>query len=168
MLAFRRQDAGAPPMTDWLRFISMIFYAPFRGMREVRDRSSLLPAFICAYLSQLMYLFTVQWLAGDKSFLTRPSVIAGNLFAAAVSLLPFAIVFTPLIALIANLFDRRGSFGVVLQQEYASLASVIFYALIAANLVTILISIFFHFSGVQAAYVASSMQSAEEIKSMFR
>jgi len=146
----------------------MIFYAPLRGMREVRDRGGLLPAFICAYLSQLAYLFAVQWLAGDKSFLTRPSVIAGNLFQAAVSLLPFAIVFAPLIALIANLFDRRGSFGVVLQQEYASLTSVIFYALIAANLVTILISIFFHFSGVQAAYVASSTQSAEQIKSMFK
>src|SRR5215510_3637114 len=166
MLATRRQDVGVPLMNDWLRFISMIFYAPLRGMREVRDRSSLLPAFIFAYLSQLVYLFAVQWLAGDKAVLTRPSVIAGNLFQAAVSLLPFAIVFAPLIALIANLFDRRGSFGVVLQQEYASLASVIFYALIAANLVTILISIFFHFSGVQAAYVANSMQSAEQIKSL--
>ena len=155
-------------MTDWLRFIAMIFYAPLRGMREVRDRSGLLPAFICAYLSQLAYLFAVQWLAGDKSFLTRPSVIAANLFQAAMSLLPFALVFAPLIALIANLFDRRGSFGVVLQQEYAALASVIFYALIAANLVTILISIFFHFSGVQAAYVASSTQSAEQIKTMFK
>ena len=155
-------------MTDWLRFIAMIFYAPVRGMREVRDRGGLLPAFICAYLSQLAYLFAVQWLAGDKSFLTRPSVIAGNLFQSAVALLPFAIVFAPLIALIANLFDRRGSFGVVLQQEYASLTSVIFYSLIAANLVTILISIFFHFSGVQAAYVASSTQSAEQIKSMFK
>jgi tetratricopeptide (TPR) repeat protein len=155
-------------MTDWLRFISMIFYAPLRGMREVRDRGTLLPAFIFAYFSQLVYLFAVQWLAGDKSFMTRPAVVAGNLFQAAISLLPFAIVFAPLIALIANLFDRRGSFGVVLQQEYASLASVVFYALIAANLITILISIFFHFSGVQAAYVASSMQSAEQIKSIFK
>src|ERR1041385_2637534 len=137
MLATRRQDVGAPFMNDWLRFISMIFYAPLRGMREVRDRSSLLPAFIFAYLSQLLYLFAVQWLAGGKALLTHPSVVVGNVFQGALSLLPFAIVFTPLIALIANLFDRRGSFGVVLQQEYASLASVIFYALIAANLIKI-------------------------------
>ena len=154
-------------MTDWLRFIGMIFYAPLRGMREVRDRGGLLPAFICAYLSQLLYLFAVQWLSGDRAFLTRPSVIFGNLFNAATALLPFAIVLVPLIALIANLFDRRGSFGLVLQQEYASLASVIFYALIAANLMAILIATFFHVSGVQAAYVASTMQSAEQIKSMF-
>jgi len=77
-------------------------------------------------------------------------------------------VLVPLLALTSNVFERRGSFGLVLQQEYASLAAVVFYALIAANLVTILISIFFHFSGVQAAYVANSMQSAEQIKSMFR
>ena len=154
-------------MTDWLRFIGMIFYAPLRGIREVRDRGGLLPAFICAYLSQLLYLFAIQWLSGDRAFLTHPSVILGNLFHAATALLPFAIVLVPLIALVANLFDRRGSFGLVLQQEYASLASVIFYVLIAANLMAILIATFFHFSGVQAAYVASSMQSAEQIKSMF-
>jgi tetratricopeptide (TPR) repeat protein len=77
------------------------------------------------------------------------------------------IVLVPLLALTANMFDRRGSFGLVLQQEYASLASVVFYAFIAANLMTILIAIFFHFSGVQAAYVASSMQSAGQIKTLF-
>lgn len=154
-------------MTDWLRFIAMIFYAPLRGIREVRDRGGLLPAFICAYASQVIYLFALQWLTVDRSLLTRPSVIGSNLFQAATALLPFAIVFVPLLALVANLFDRRGSFSVVLQQEYASLTSVVLYVLIAANLVTILISIFFHFSGVQAAYVANSIQSAEQIKSLF-
>src|SRR5438105_4298913 len=155
-------------MTDWLRLISMIFYAPLRGMREVRDRGALVPVIICAYLSQVLYLFAIQWLAGNRSLLVRPQVIGANFFHAATSILPYAIVFVPLFALVANLFDRRGSFGLVLQQEYASLGSVIFYALIAANLVAILISVFFHFSGVQAAYVANSMQSAEQIKSMFR
>jgi len=155
-------------MTDWLRFTAMIFYAPLRGMREVRDHAGLLSAFVFAYLSQALYVFAIQWLAGDKSFMTRPSTVAGNLFQAATALLPFVIVFVPIIALIANLFDRRGSFGVVLQQEYASLASVVLYVLVAANLVSILIAIFFHFSGVQAAYVASSVQSAEQIKSIFK
>src|SRR5438132_1441464 len=155
-------------MTDWLRLIAMIFYAPLRAMREVRDRGALMPAIICAYLSQVLYLFAIQWLAGNRSLLVRPQAIGANVFHAATSILPYAIVFVPLFALVANLFDRRGSFGLVLQQEYASLASVIFYVLIAANLVTVLISIFFHFSGVQAAYVASSMQSAEQIKSLFK
>jgi tetratricopeptide (TPR) repeat protein len=155
-------------MTDWPRLIGMIFYAPMRGMREVRDRGALFPAIICAYLSQVLYLFSVQWLVGNKALISHPQVIAANLFQAATSLLPIMIVLVPLLALTANLFDRRGSFGLVLQQEYASLASVVFYAFVAANLISILIAIFFHFSGVQAAYVASSMQSAEQIKSMFR
>ncbi len=30
-------------MIDWLRFLLMIFYAPLRGMREIRDRGSLAP-----------------------------------------------------------------------------------------------------------------------------
>jgi tetratricopeptide (TPR) repeat protein len=155
-------------MTDWLRLIPMIFYAPLRGMRAARDRGALFPAIICAYISQIVYALVIQWLVGNKSFLSHPQIIAANLFQAATSLLPILIVLVPLLALTANLFDRRGSFGLVLQQEYASLASVVFYALIAANLLTVLISIFFHVSGVQAAYVASSMQSAEQIKSMFR
>src|SRR2546422_2353525 len=154
-------------MVDWLRLVAMIFYAPLRGMREVRDRGSLFPAIISAYLSQVVYVFAVQWLSGNKSFMTRPEVVASNLFQAATSLLPIAIVLVPLLALTANLFDRRGSFGLVLQQEYASLAAVVFYVLIAANLLTIVISVFFHLSGVQAAYVVKSAQSAEQIKSLF-
>ncbi len=153
-------------MADWPRYIAMIFYAPMRGMREVRDRGTLLPAIICAYVSQIVYLFIIQWLVGI-SFTARPQMVAANLFQAATSLLPIVIVLVPLLALTSNMFDRRGSFSLVLQQEYASLASVVFYAFIAANLMTILISIFFHFSGVQAAYVASSMQSAGQIKSLF-
>src|ERR1051325_6266408 len=154
-------------MTDWLRLIGMIFYAPLRGMREVRDRGTLFPAIICAYISQVAYLFVVEWLVGKTGFLTRPQFLASNLFQAATSLLPILIVFVPLLALSANMFERRGSFGLVLQQEYASLGSVLFYALIGANLIGILIAIFFHFSGVQAAYVASSAQSAEQLKNVF-
>src|SRR5438067_2398740 len=142
-------------MVDCLRILAMIFYAPLRGMREVRDRSALLPITICAYLSRAIYIFAIQWLSGDKSFLTHPSVVVSNLFQAATSLLPIAVVLVPLLALLANLFERRGSFGSVLQQEYGPLASTAFYALIASNLVTILIAVFFHFSGIQAAYVAS-------------
>ena len=155
-------------MPETLQQILMIFYAPFRGMREVRDRGSLLPTIICAYASQVIYVCIVSWLAGDKSSLARPLVLASILFQAASSMLPLAIVFVPLFALIANLFERRGSFGLVLQQEFASLTSVVFYALIAANLFAALISIFFHFSGVQAAYVASSAQSAEQLKALFK
>ena len=39
---------------------------------------------------------------------------------------------------------------------------------IAANLMTILVSIFFHFGGVQSWYVANSIQSAGQIKTLFK
>jgi tetratricopeptide (TPR) repeat protein len=154
-------------MSDWLRFIGMIFYAPLSGMREVRDRGSLFPAIICGYISQLVYVLAVQWLVGKGALLARPQAVGADLLQAATSLLPVMVVIIPLLALTANLFDRRGSFGLVLQQEYASLGSVLFYALIAANIIAILIAIFFHFSGVQAAYVANSAQSAEQLKNLF-
>jgi tetratricopeptide (TPR) repeat protein len=154
-------------MSDWLRFIGMIFYAPLRGIREVRDHGSLFPAIVCGYASQLIYLVVVQWLVGGGALLARPQAVGGNLFQAATSLLPIMVVVIPLLALTANLFDRRGSFGLVLQQEYASLGSVLFYVLIAANVIAILIAIFFHFSGVQAAYVANSAQSADQFRSLF-
>ena len=108
-------------MTDWLQFIGMIFYAPIRGLREVRDRGGLLPAIICAYISQVIYVFATQWLVGKASTLAHPQVVASNFFQAATSLLPIMVVVIPILALTANLFDRRGSFGLVLQQEYASL-----------------------------------------------
>src|SRR6267154_6286430 len=145
-------------MTDWLRFIGMIFYAPLRGMREVRDRSTLLQMVLLAYASQLVYAFGTQLLAGNKALLSHPAQFAALFFQSAASLLPIAILLVPLVALIANLFDRRGSFGLVIQQEYASLASVAFYVFVAANIFGVLIAVFFHYSGFQAVNVANSIQ----------
>ncbi|HEX7723198.1 MAG TPA: tetratricopeptide repeat protein [Pyrinomonadaceae bacterium] len=145
-------------MTDWLRFIGMIFYAPLRGMREVRDRGTLLQMVLLAYASQLLYVFVTQWLAGNKLIFSHPTQVASLFFQSAASLLPIAILLVPLVVLIANLLDRRGSFGLVIQQEYASLASVAFFALVAANIFAVLIAVFFHFSGIQAANVANSVQ----------
>ncbi len=115
---------------DWLRLALMIFYAPLRGLREVRDRPPLAGMGLLAFISQL--------------------------------------AFVPLIAFVANVFERRGRFSLLLQQEYATLASTFFYALAIANLISILISLFFHFSGVQAAYVAQSFQSAAQVENLFR
>jgi tetratricopeptide (TPR) repeat protein len=77
-------------------------------------------------------------------------------------------ILVPLIAFVANVFERRGRFSLLLQQEYASLASTFLYALAIANLIAIPISLFFHFSGIQAAYVAQSFQSAAQVENLFR
>ena len=154
-------------MTDWLRIVGMIFYAPMRGMREARDRASLAPLMLCAYLSQVLYVFAVQWLSGNRASL-RPATIAANLFDAATTLLPIAILLVPIICLVANLFDRKGSFSVVLQQEYATMASTLFYVFVAINLITILSGAFFHFSGIQGAVVSDLMAQAPQILAKWR
>src|SRR5713226_5048017 len=177
----RAPQRGCPPgdpamsallrMTDWLKLVAMIFYAPLRGMREVRDRGSLGPAVLCAYVSQVVCAFIMQWFAGNRILAGRgPMILAGAFFAGVAPILTVAIVVVPLMALITNLFDRRGSFSVVLQQEYGSLSSVAFYAFTATSLATILVTIFFHFSGFQAAYVASAAQSqgTEQLQDMAR
>jgi tetratricopeptide (TPR) repeat protein len=147
-------------MTDWLKLLAMIFYAPLRGMREARDHGSLGPAVVCAYLSQVACAFAQQWFQGTQSLLKpSPMILASAFFGGVAPILIVAIVVVPLMALITNLFDRRGSFSVVLQQEYGSLSSVAFYVFTAASLATILVAVFFHFSGFQAAQIASAAQS---------
>jgi tetratricopeptide (TPR) repeat protein len=149
-------------MTDWLKIVGMIFYAPLRGMREARDRGALGPAVIVSYLAQVFYQILLHWLARDASiFRQGPGAIVGAFFQAVAPILTVAVVIVPVLTLFGNLFDRRGSFGVVLQQEYGSLASVAFYALTAASLLAIVVAALFHFSGFQDAYVSSVVQSLD-------
>src|SRR5260370_18397688 len=102
----------------------------------------------------------MQWFEGTQNLLRpKPMVLAGAFFQGVAPILTVAIVVVPLMALITNLFDRRGSFSVVLQQEYGSLSSVAFYVFTATSLPTILVAVFFHFSGFQAAQIASPAQS---------
>jgi tetratricopeptide (TPR) repeat protein len=147
----------------------MIFYAPIRGLREVRDRAPLAGVGLLAFLSQLAYHAITQLLSGNGSFLFGgPGSVVRLLFQATLSLLLIGGILVPLIAFVANVFERRGRFSLLLQQEYASLASTFLYALAIANLVAIPISLFFHFSGIQAAYVAQSFQSAAQVENLFR
>ena len=143
----------------------MIFYAPVRGLREVRDRAPLAAVGLMALVSQLVYLIVSQWLAGNRAFIVvAPGFVVRVLFQATLSLLLIAGVLVPLIAFVANIFDRRGRFSLLLQQEYASLASTFLYAWVIANVVTIPVAIFFHFGGIQASYVTQSLQSVSQVQ----
>lgn len=153
-------------MLDWLRLLLMIFYAPGRGIREVRDRAPLGAMGLVALFSQGSYYLVTQWLSGEKLMaFGGPGAVSRLLFQSALSILLLAVVLIPLIIFVGNLFERRGSFTLLMQQEYASLASTIFYALAIANLLTIPVAIFFNLSGVQSAYIASSLESATQVRS---
>jgi tetratricopeptide (TPR) repeat protein len=154
---------------DWLRLALMIFYAPVRGLREVRDRAPLTGIGLLAFISQVAYYTITQLLSGNRSFLWGgPGAVMRLLFQATLSLLLIGGILVPLIAFVANIFERRGRYSLLLQQEYASLASTFLYSLALANLIAILVSLFFHFSGIQAAYVAQSFQSAAQVENLFR
>jgi tetratricopeptide (TPR) repeat protein len=153
-------------MLDWLRLVLMIFYAPVRGMRAVRDRASLAPVIFIALGSQLIHMIVTQFLVGNRGFLSNSVLFSLALFQSARILVPVALILIPTLTLVANVFDRRGSFGVVITQEYAAVASVVFYVLTAVNLAAIVIVVFLHFSGAEAAYVADTIRSAPRARAM--
>jgi tetratricopeptide (TPR) repeat protein len=154
-------------MLDWLRLLLMLFYAPVRGIRIVRDRALLAPALLSALLSQFLCVILTQILAGNSTFLSSGLLFTKILFQSALTLAPIALIMVPVLMLIANLFDRRGSFSVVLTQEYGSVASAVFYALTAVNVGAVVIAAFLHFSGLQATHVASAIQTAPQVRAMF-
>jgi tetratricopeptide (TPR) repeat protein len=139
-------------MTDWLRLFLMMFYAPVRAMSEVRDRAPLGPALLLALLAQGVYtIFTQRFYLNGS---VQPRLIITDLFQ---SLLFIAIIFVPVTALFANLLERRGSFRLVIQQEYASLASTFFYSWAAASVIGLPLAFLANASGYQAQFVHDSI-----------
>jgi tetratricopeptide (TPR) repeat protein len=146
-------------MADWLRFLLMMFYAPVGAMREVRDRAPLGPAMLLALAAQSVYLiFTQRFYLGGAIY---PRLTLSTLFQ---SLLFIAIIFVPATTLIANLLERRTSFRLVIRQEYASLASTIFYAWAASNIVALPLAYIANASGYQASYVRDSIDLVQRFQ----
>jgi tetratricopeptide (TPR) repeat protein len=149
-------------MIHWLRSLLMIFYAPVRGMREMRDRGSLAPVAFLAFLSQAGYSFLTQRFAGT----TARAGIFSDFYQAAITVVLVAVILVPILTLIANTFERRGSFRVVITQEYAAVAATMFYVLMAVNVMAMLIAAFLHYSGIQAQQIAGMIQHADQTRAM--
>lgn len=149
---------------DWLRYLLMIFYAPVRGMRGMRDRGSLAPVVLIAYLSQVAYSFVTERYAGTAG---RTGLLA-DFFMAAMTVVLVAVVLVPILTLVANMFERRGSFRVVITQEYAAVAATMFYVLTAANILSILIAALLHYSGIQSQLVVDMIQQGDQMRAAFR
>jgi len=152
-------------MIDWLRLLLMIFYAPLRGMREVRDRSSLAPIALMAVLSQVAFDFATRRFGAEPMFQRRGFL--SLLTDPAMPVILIAVILVPVLTLVANTFDRRGSFRVVITQEYAPVAASLFYVLTAANIFGIVMAAVFHYTGVQADYVTAAIQNADKVRAWF-
>jgi tetratricopeptide (TPR) repeat protein len=147
-------------MLNWLRLVLMMFFAPARAMREVRDKGAMAPAGVVALLANSLFLFSVSWFYLRHLINPRqPLAIVFVLFQSAGSLVIIAFVFCPLALFLANIFERRASFRLLLQQEYAALAATMFYALTAASLITTILTSVGWITGVQPA-LARSMADA--------
>lgn len=137
-------------MINWLRLVLMIFYAPARAMREVRDRGALAPAGLVALLAHALFFFSLSWFyLGHLINPGQPLALVFVLFQSAGSLVIIALIFCPLTLFLANIFERRASFRLLLQQEYAALAATTFYALTAASLITTILTTVGWVTGVQ-------------------
>jgi hypothetical protein len=140
-------------MANWLRLVSMLFYAPIRGMREVRDRGSLAPDALLALIATVALFAVVSSLYPSPLFsLAGPRSILAILFQAAGTLVFIALVLSPLVLFVANLFERRASYRLVLQQEYSGLTSTFFYTYTLANLITILLAVIGKLTGITMAF----------------
>ncbi len=137
-------------MVNWPRLVLMMFYAPARAMREVRDRGALAPAGLVALLAHALFFFFLSWFyLGHLINPRQPLAIVFVLFQSAGSLVIIAFVFCPLTLFLANIFERRASFRLLLQQEYAALAATMFYALTAASLITTILTTAGWLTGIQ-------------------
>jgi tetratricopeptide (TPR) repeat protein len=140
---------------NWLRPLLMMFYAPQRAMSEVRDRSLFGPAILLALLAQIGYAFYTQWQFLNPAFaFYGPSISFSILFSSILPLLFIAVILVPAMALVANLFERRASFGLVLRQEYAPLAAATLYAWAAANLAALPLAWIARVTGFEARFIA--------------
>ncbi len=146
-------------MLDWLRLVLMVFYAPARGMREVRDRGTIAPAGFVALLALGTFYFLLMWFYPVLGDPRRAITILSSLFQSAGHLVFVAAIFGPLVLLITNLFERRASFRLLLQQEYSALAATLFYALTASSLIAIIVTIAGKFSGVLQILASRSLEA---------
>ena len=148
-------------MLDWLRLLYDL-YAPLRGMRSVRDRSSLAPIALMAVLSQVAF-DTFRENSAHSMFPPRPRT-AFRLTTPA-CLLCDCLVLVPILTLVANTFERRRSFRVVIRRSTRPFAASLFYVLTAANMFAIFMAAFF----IQRHTVAIHCErtSRDQVRAMF-
>jgi tetratricopeptide (TPR) repeat protein len=150
-------------MLDWLKPLLMIFYAPARALSLVRDRAPLGTAALLALVAQIAHELVARWQFVAAGVPAGGALVALSLVRSAIgTLLLLLCIFVPALVFISNLFERRASFGVVLQQEYASVASVVLYAWAAANLVSLPLILLARAGGFEADVIARSRQLIQD------
>ena len=136
-------------MIGWFRLLLMIFYAPLSGLREVRDRTSLPQSGLIALLAHSIFFIYLTW-HYLRELISARRVLLGvwAILQSAGMLIFLALVFVPLALFMANLYERRASFRLLIQQEYSALTSAVFYSVTAASVIATLLTVAGAVSGV--------------------
>jgi tetratricopeptide (TPR) repeat protein len=112
-----------------MRLLIKLFYNPLQALAAIGERAPYFAGGALAIISGLLYYY----LAGGE-FLPLLSGLKNKLMSGVAPVLFLAAIFVPAALFFASLIDRRYSFRVLLNQEYAPLASAILYSWAAAHL----------------------------------
>lgn len=135
-------------MIDWLRLLVLVLFAPLRGLRDVRDHSTLAQSGLLALAVHASFFFYLTWYYLRDFINSRGALGLSSILQAGGVLIFIAVVFVPLSLFFANLFERRAGFRLLMQQEYSGLATTVFYAMTAASLVALAVTFLGNVTGI--------------------
>lgn len=149
-------------MFNWPQHFIRFLRAPVRATRElVEARATLIESALGALLAQLLFALYIEWpyVAARAS---RPAAWFGFVAEAVASLLFVALIMFPSLIFVANLLDRHRNFSDMLRQEYAVVATAMFYAWAAAHVVALALAVVARTTGYEALVIAQTAASIEQ------
>jgi tetratricopeptide (TPR) repeat protein len=135
-------------MIDWLRASILVLITPLRGLREVRDHSTLAQSGLLALIVHASFFFYLTWNYLRELISSRAALGFSSILQAGGVLIFIAVVFVPVSLFLANVFERRAGFRLLMQQEYSGLATTVFYAMTAASLIALLVTFLGNVTGI--------------------
>jgi tetratricopeptide (TPR) repeat protein len=146
------------------RLLFGLLWQPVNAVRALRERAPVAFAVAAAWLMVLLYRMIAdpmikyaqegRW--GGETLTGGSGALSGTFVSAAMTsvmvVLFVAVVYTPFAILLANLFERRASFALVIREEYAPVVSCSLLSVAASMLVTFPAAIFI---GWQSALLRS-------------
>lgn len=148
-----------------LRLLLGLLWQPLTALRQLRDRAPVGFAVVTAWLAAILYALIGSLVSEYAQGGTRArgaqaalgALVFGDLFSvmmrAGMIVLFVAVVYVPFVILLANLFERRASFSLVLREEYAATVSCALLSLAIALLITLLPALII---GWQSAWLPST------------
>ena len=152
-------------MFDWLKILGLMFVSPKRGFNEAYSHSPFVPTAILLLITQTLYYLCLNWhiwkiKVGNQIFLL---IFIALVVAFTMTLVVMA-VFVPLLITVSNLFQRRGNFTQVIQQEFTSVAKTFSYAYIVIDLVSLVVIFLVNRSGWSSKLATLFLASSEQFK----